>query len=330
MQLRIRRTATAIWEEYPMLTAMIVCWTTLLITTGVAANAPPQAKFQAPGFYRLMLGDYEVTVLSDGTATRAVDEIMSKPREVRDALTRERRTPPIDISINAFLIHTGSKLILVDTGAGELFGARCGRLVANLRAAGYKPEQIDAVLLTHIHADHSGGLSIKGKRVFENALVYVDKRDPAFWLGEAEEKAAPASRKETFRQSHAAVEPYVKADKLRPFDGAGELFPGIRAIPAYGHTPGHTAYRVESRGQRLLLWGDTVHLAEAQFPDPTITIEYDVDREAAVASRQKLLAGADKEGYLVGGAHISFPGLGHVRADGTGYRWIPRPYDAGQ
>jgi len=309
-------TATAVWVTF------------LLVPAGMMA-VPPQARRQAPGFYRLMLGDFEITALSDGTAQRAVDEIMSKPRQVRDALARERRTLPIDISINAFLIHTGSRLLLVDTGAGVLFGARCGRLVANLRAAGYRPEQIDAVLLTHIHADHSGGLSVEGTRVFVNALVYVDRRDSAFWLSAAQEKAAPAARKQTFRQSHATVDPYVAAGRLRPFDGAGELFPGIRAVPAYGHTPGHTAYLVESRGRQLLLWGDTIHLAEAQFPDPSITIEYDVDREAAVASRRQLLAEADREGYLVGGAHISFPGLGHVRAEGKGYRWIPLPYDAG-
>jgi glyoxylase-like metal-dependent hydrolase (beta-lactamase superfamily II) len=276
-----------------------------------------------------MLGDYEVTVLSDGTATREVDEIMSKPHDVRDSLAREHRPLPVNVSINAFLIHTGAKLILIDTGAGEIFGPRSGRLVANLRAAGYKPEQIDAVLLTHIHGDHSGGLSIRGKRVFENALLYVDERDPAFWLSPTEETAAHANKKETFRQSHATVDPYVREDKLRAFDGAGTLFPGISSVPAYGHTPGHTAYIVQSRGERLLVWGDTIHVAEAQFADPAITIDYDVDREAAVASRRKLLAEADKEGCLVGGAHISFPGLGHVRSDDLGYRWIPLPYDSG-
>jgi glyoxylase-like metal-dependent hydrolase (beta-lactamase superfamily II) len=291
-----------------------------------AVTTPPQAKTAPPGYYRVMLGDFEITVLSDGTASREIDKLSNKPQEVRDALARDRRTSPIELSINAFLIHTGSKLLLVDTGAGELFGNSCGRLVENLRAAGYKPDQIDAVLLTHIHADHSGGLSVKGERVFPNAMVYVDKRDPAFWLSEAEEKAAPPAKKETFRQSHATVDPYVKAGKMKPFDGAGELFPGIRAEPAYGHTPGHTAYLVESKGKQLLLWGDTIHVAEAQFADPTITIEYDVDPKAAVASRLKLLGAADKEAYLVGGAHISFPGLGRVRAAGKGYRWIPLPY----
>jgi glyoxylase-like metal-dependent hydrolase (beta-lactamase superfamily II) len=290
-----------------------------------AATAP--VGTQAPGFYRIELGDDEVTVLSDGTAPRDVAAIMSKPNEIREALARDHELLPIDISINAFLINTGAQLVLIDTGAGELFGGGAGHLIANLRAAGYQPEQIDAILLTHIHADHSGGLSVGGKRVFPNALVYVDKRDPEFWLSASAEAAHP-DRRVTFAQSHATVDPYATAGKLRPFDGAGPVLAGIQALPAHGHTPGHTAYLVESKGQRLLLWGDTIHLAEVQLSDPEVTIDYDMDRDAAVIARKKLLALSATQGFLVGGAHISFPGLGHVSADSAGYHWIPLPYNA--
>ncbi len=102
--------------------------------------------------------------------------------------------------------------------------------------------------------------------------------------------------------SHATIDPYVAAGKLHPFEGAKELFPGIPAIPAYGHTPGHTAYMVESQSQRLLLWGDIIHVAEVQFADPDIAIDYDVDRNAAITSRKRLLADAAEQGYLVGSA----------------------------
>jgi len=242
----------------------------------------------------MMLGEFEIAVLSDGTAPRQVDKIMSQPDQVRRALTDDHEALLVEISINTFLINTG-RLILVDTGAGELFGPHSGgRLVANLRAAGYRPDQIDAILLTHIHGDHSGGLSIGGQRVFPNALVYVDRHDPDLWLSKAAEDAAAPERKTTFRQSHATVDPYVSAGKLRPFDGAGDLFPGIRAIPAYGHTPGHTAYMVESQDQRLLLWGDIIHLTEVQFAHPDVSIEYDVDSTAAVTTRKRLLAGRQR------------------------------------
>jgi len=299
----------------------------LLAFVSASDAATPQVKTQAPAFYRLMLGDYEITVLSDGTVPRPLDEIMSDPAGIRAAFAKDHEQLPADVSINAFLINTGEKLLLVDTGAGALFLPNAGgRLVANLRASGYLPEQIDAVLLTHIHADHSGGLSIDGKRQFPNAELYVDKRDVDHWLSAAEEKAAPENRKLTFRQSHLTVDPYIAANRVRTFDGAAELFPGVRTLPAHGHTPGHTAYLIESKGQRLLLWGDIIHATEVQFSDPDITIEYDVDRDAAIASRRSLLGTCAQRGYLVGAAHISFPGLGHVRADDSAFQWIAQPY----
>jgi glyoxylase-like metal-dependent hydrolase (beta-lactamase superfamily II) len=306
---------------------------TIALAVGIAAVGlslsvqaeVPNAATQAPGYYRFMLGTDEVTVLSDGTAPREVDKIMSKPEEIRQTLGADHQALPINLSINAFLINTGSKLILVDTGAGELFGPAAGHLVPNMRASGYQPEQVDAILLTHIHADHSGGLSIQGKRVFPNATVYVDRHDSDFWLSKKEEAAHP-DRKQTFEQSQATVNPYVAAGKLHPFDGAVTLFPGIQSVPAHGHTPGHTAYMIESQGQHLLLWGDTVHLTEVQFADPAVTIEYDVDPNAAIASRRSLMSLAADRGYLVGGAHISFPGVGHVHAQGNGFGWIPLPY----
>jgi glyoxylase-like metal-dependent hydrolase (beta-lactamase superfamily II) len=283
---------------------------------------------QAPGFYRTRLGDFRITVLSDGSAPRDLPKIMSKPDEVRAAFADAHQALPVELSINCYLIDTGTKRILVDTGAGELFGPTSGKLVANLHAAGYQPGDIDAILLTHIHGDHSGGLSIGGKPVFPNATVYVDRRDPAHWLSGEEEAKAPANRRTTFQQSHRTVDPYVKAGRLKTFDGATELFPGIRSVPEYGHTPGLTGYMVESKGQRLLLWGDIVHAAEVQFHDPSVTIEYDVDPAQAVASRRRVLADAVRGGYLVGGAHLSFPGLGHVRADNGSYAWVPAPYQA--
>jgi glyoxylase-like metal-dependent hydrolase (beta-lactamase superfamily II) len=283
---------------------------------------------QAPGFYRFRLGDFRITVLSDGTAPRDLPKIMSKPDAVRAAFAASHQTLPVELSINAYLIDTGDKRILVDTGAGELFGATSGYLVANLRAAGYAPEDIDAILLTHIHGDHSGGLSIGGKRVFPNAVVYVDQRDPAHWLSAAEEAKVPANRRGTFEQSHQTVDPYVRAGKLKIFDGATELFPGIHSVPEYGHTPGLTGYMIQSQGQRLLLWGDIIHAAEVQFADPTVTIEYDVDPAQATASRERVLKDAAQSGYLVGGAHLSFPGIGHVRSDNGRYAWVPAPYQA--
>lgn len=295
--------------------------TTPRVATGWVAS-------QAPGFYRFRLGDFRITVLSDGTAPRDLPKIMSKPDVVRAAFAASHQALPVELSINAYLIDTGDKRILVNTGAGELFGPTSGYLVANLRAAGYEPDDIDAILLTHIHGDHSGGLSIGGKRVFPNAMVYVDRRDPAHWLSAEEEAKAPANRRGTFAQSHQTVDPYVRAGKLKTLDGATELFPGIRSVPEYGHTPGLSGYMIESQGQRLLLWGDIVHAAEVQFTDPTVTIDYDVDPGQAIATREQVLKDAAERGYLVGGAHLSFPGIGHVRFANGRYAWVSMPYQA--
>jgi glyoxylase-like metal-dependent hydrolase (beta-lactamase superfamily II) len=282
---------------------------------------------QAPGFYRFRLGDFLITVLSDGTAPRDLPEIMSKPDAVRSSFEALQEMLPVELSINCFLIDNGVEKILVDTGAGELYGSKSGHLVTNLRAAGYRPEEIDTILLTHIHGDHSGGLSVGGKRVFQKAFVYVDERDPEYWLSASMDAKRPDSY-ETTAQSHQTVDPYLKAGKLRTFDGATELFPGVRSIPEYGHTPGHTGYMLKSHGQRLLLWGDVVHAAEVQFKDPTITIEYDVDPEQAIASRQRVLAEAAQQGFVVGGAHLSFPGIGHVSLEQCGYVWTPAAYSS--
>jgi glyoxylase-like metal-dependent hydrolase (beta-lactamase superfamily II) len=251
---------------------------------------------------------------------------MSKPDAVRQAFEASHEALPTEISINCFLVDTGAIKILVDTGAGALFGDASGRIVVNLRAAGYEATDIDAILLTHIHGDHSGGLTVGGQRIFPKALVYVDQRDLSFWLSDEEREKAAQDRKLTFEQSRRTVSPYVEAGQLRPFDGASELFPGIQSIPEYGHTPGHTAYLLTSAGQRLLLWGDIVHSAEVQFADPSVTIEYDVDPKQAIASRRHALTTAAREGYLVGGAHLSFPGLGHIRVDQGRYVWVPAPY----
>jgi glyoxylase-like metal-dependent hydrolase (beta-lactamase superfamily II) len=300
--------------------------TSTTTTTTSATTTSGWTAQQAPGYYRFALGDFRVTVLTDGTAPRDVSKIMSKPAEVRAAYAASHVALPVELSINCFLVDTGTHRILVYTGAGELFGAGSGQLVANLRASGYQPEDIDVILLTHIHGDHSGGLSIGGQRVFPQAVVYADQRDTGYWLSASVQAAAPANRKTTFEQSHKTVDPYVTAGKLKTFDGATELFPGVRTMPEPGHTPGLTGYMIESRGQRLLLWGDIIHSAEVQFRDPTVSVDYDVDPKKAIASRQRVLADAAKQGYLVGAAHISFPGLGHVRAEKTGYSWAPIPY----
>lgn len=271
------------------------------------------AADQAPGFYRAKLGDFDITVLSDGVAAREVDTILSNPALVRAKLAASHLHGALPLSINVYLINTGKQLVMVDTGAGELFGKDSGHLLASLAAAGVKPEQVDVILLTHIHGDHSGGLSIGGKPLFRNATVYVDRKEADYWLPQAVPKAT--------------VGPYADAGRLKYLPASGEVLPGITARALPGHTPGHTGYLVQSRGKRMLFWGDTVHVAEVQFDHPEVTIEYDVDQPAAAAARRALLDEVAATDGVVASPHISFPGVGHLRKDGNGYRWIALPYN---
>ena len=294
----------------------------------VAQAAAPQVKTQAPGYYRVMLGDFEVTALSDGTVALPVDKLLTNttPGQVDKALKRDFLKVPLDTSVNGYLINTGSKLVLIDTGAAGLFGPTLGNLLANLKAAGYQPEQVDEIYITHMHADHVGGLMAGDKPAFPNAIVRADQHDADFWLSAANLEKAPAEMKGYFQGAQASLNPYVTAGKFKPFDGNTELVPGIKAVAAHGHTPGHSTYLVESQGQKLALWGDLMHVAAVQFANPSVTIQFDTDSKAAAVQRTKAYAEAAKQGYLIGSAHLSFPGLGHLRAEGKGYAFVPVNY----
>ena len=308
--------------------AAVVVTSGLLLVAGAQAAAP-QVKTQAPGFYRVMLGDFEVTALSDGTVALPVDKLLTgtTAAKTQKTLARSFLKAPLDTSVNGYLVNTGSKLVLIDTGAAGLFGPTLGNLLANLKAAGYQPEQVDEIYITHMHADHVGGLMAADKLAFPNATVRADKHDADFWLSQANLDKAPADAKGFFQGAMASLNPYVAAGKFKAFEGDTDLVPGIKAVATPGHTPGHSIYKVESKGQTLVLWGDLMHVAAVQFSEPAVTIQFDTDSKNAAIQRKRAYAEAAKQGYLVGSAHISFPGLGHLRAQGKGYEWVPVNYN---
>lgn len=301
---------------------------TLLVAATLTHAAGPQLKGQAPGWYRMPLGDFEVTALSDGTVALPWDKILQGPAaRIQAALARQYLKAPLETSVNGYLVNTGSKLVLIDAGAAGLFGPTLGRLVKNLEASGYKPEQVDEVYITHLHGDHVGGLAgPDGKAAFPNAVVRLDAKEAAYWLDPANMAKAPAEAQGAFQGAQLSMKPYVDAGRMKTFDGDTELVPGIRALAARGHTPGHTVYALESRGARMIVWGDLMHVAAVQFPHPEITVQFDSDPKAAAPQRKKAYADAAKKGYYVAVAHISFPGIGQLRPDGKGYRWLPAPY----
>jgi glyoxylase-like metal-dependent hydrolase (beta-lactamase superfamily II) len=300
----------------------------MLLLSSAAHAGAPQVKTQAPGFYRVMLGDFEVAALFDGTLDLEPKKLLTNTTQaqVGKLLDRSFEKDAVPTSVNGYLINTGSKLVLVDTGAGGLFGPTLGNLQANLKAAGYQPDQVDDVLVTHMHGDHVGGLVLDGKLAFPNATIHAGKEDADFWLSKANLDKASAEMKGFFQGAMASLNPYVDAGKFKPITGNTELLPGIKAVAAHGHTPGHNVYVVESKGQKLVLWGDLMHVAAVQFVEPQVTISFDVDSKHAAVERKKAYADAAKGRYLVGSAHLPFPGLGHIRAEGKSYVWVPVDY----
>lgn len=298
--------------------------------TGTAsAQTPPPAtlaKAQA-GYVRMMLGDAEVTALSDGSVVLDAGILTgTKPEHVKDLLNQAHQTGPLHTSVNAFLLKVGDKLVLVDAGAGTFFGPTLNKLQASMKAAGYAPDQVTDIVITHLHADHVGGL-VNGEAIqFPNATVHVDKADMDHWLDTAKMEAAPKDAQGFFKMAQASLNPYVKAGKVKAFTGATEIVPGVRTQPTHGHTPGHSFYVLESKGQKMVFWGDLMHFEEVQFPEPAITVAFDTDSKAAKEQRLAAFADAAKQGYLVAPSHVTFPGIGHLRKQGNGYVWLPVRY----
>jgi glyoxylase-like metal-dependent hydrolase (beta-lactamase superfamily II) len=275
-----------------------------------------------------MVGDFEVNALSDGTVFLPMNTLLTNttPEAVQQAFAKNYLATPPEVSVNAYLINTGEKLVLIDTGAGTLFGPTLAKLQTSLKAAGYTAEQIDEVYITHMHGDHVGGLMLGDKRAFPNATVRADKHDADYWLSQKNLESAPADGKGGFQGAIASLDPYVKAGKFKPFEGNTDLVPGVKAIASHGHTPGHITYAIESKGQKMIFWGDLMHVAAIQFQNPAVTIKFDSDSKAAAEQRKLAFADAAKNGYLVALTHISFPGIGRLRTEGSGYAWLPVSY----
>jgi glyoxylase-like metal-dependent hydrolase (beta-lactamase superfamily II) len=303
--------------------------TVLCLSFPVVAIAQDTAKvLPQPSSYHMLLGEVEIIALSDGSIPLELNKVLTniKPGEVERLANHNFQTPIVEASVNAYLIKKDGKLILVDAGTAELYGPSLGHLPASLIKAGYQPEQINAVLITHIHTDHTGGLMDGNKMVFPNATIYVSKKEADFWLSEESYAKAPARLKKYFDEARLKMTPYVKAGKVKTFDYGAELFPGILPVASAGHTPGHTFYQVSSKGERMMFWGDIMHAAAVQFDNPDITIDFDVDPAAAAKARKKAYEDAAAKRYWIAADHLSFPGIGHIRKTGSGYSWFPIIY----
>src|SRR5258706_80425 len=262
----------------------------------------PQHHDQVPGFYRQRVGDLEVTALFDGHAVFD-PHWLNGTKATMDGVVEALREDPrlLDVSDEGFLVNTGKQLILVDAGAGTWWGGGAlGRLLGSLRSAGYTPEELDLVLVTHLHSDHVGGLTTDdGKRVFPKADVYVAKAESAFWLSPEIAAKAPKDAQPFFQSAQAIAAPYIKAGKWHTFSGSETIVDGMQLVPLPGHTPGLTGYEFSSKGQQILFWGDIVHAQRVQLHHPEVTTFFDTAQTAAAATRHQLLSKLDREGGVL-------------------------------
>ncbi len=269
-----------------MTTRALLVGAATLIAAGVLGNTlEPRASTlaQVPenaGYYRMRIGDFEITALSDGA--------------------------PAAAPVSGYLVNTGKNLLLIDTGAGTLLGPGIGKLAHNLRAAGYQPEQIDEIYITHIDPNHIGGLMLERKATFPRAIVRVARAAADYWEAKPPMTAAIAER-QRFAAVAATFKPYSVAGRLKIFDGETELLPGVRALPdAVGTAPGSTVYLLESRGEKMMFWGDSLNVAAAK----------------SATQRNSRLEYAAEHGNWVAAAQLPFPGVGHVRAAAHGFIFL--------
>lgn len=292
----------------------------------MASKRMPHEKPAA--WYRFKIGDFVAAVVSDGELTfeSATSEFPKAPEEtVLRALDREfLPNAPMVLQENCLVLDTGDKLVLFDTGFGPvpMFGKDSGHLLENMAAAGIRPVDIDAVILTHAHPDHAWGLvDAAGDKVYPNADLFMSKHDFDFWTDEA--KVDDESAGTFVKGARKSILPY--RDRLHLIEEDGEVLPGISSVWTPGHTVGHTTYIIQSAGETYLNLGDVCHHYALLFPNPRWEYLYDTDSGQAIESRLKVFEMAEKGKMTLIGFHFPFPGIGHVTREGReSYRYVPK------
>ncbi|CAO4163774.1 MBL fold metallo-hydrolase [Methylorubrum populi] len=270
------------------------------------------------------VGAFTVTPLRDGLFPLRPDMIPAADSGAGRALLTEAGLSPSGPSpepVNAFLIRRGARHWLLDAGCGTVLGPGFNRVTAALMAEGVHPDQVETVWLTHLHADHAGGLlTPEGQARFANAELVLQEREAAHWSDAGARARAPAAMAPFFDTAQAVLTAYE--NRIRRVSGQAELTRGISFLPLPGHTPGHAGVLIEDGSERLLIWGDIIHSRILQMPHPDWTVIWDADPAEAIATRRGILDRAAVEGLDIAGMHLA--SRGRILRDGSGYLWEAR------
>lgn len=291
-----------------------------------AMAAAPLALAQGPGVYRYKLGSYQLTALYDGTWFLPIDDkfIRNASGAQVNAALADAFLPPsvLPITFTALLVNTGAKLILIDTGTAGQITDTAGVMLDNLAVAGVNPSAIDTIIISHFHPDHIDGIKTKdGDKVFPNAEIWVAEPEWAFWMDDGNEARASGAVLRYFRNARRIFKDI--AGEVRRFQPGAEVTPGIVSLPAYGHTPGHTAFAIHSGNESLLVMSDTVRNPYLFARHPDWQPIFDMDGPLAVQARRQMLDRAAADRMLVEAYHFPFPACGHMIKTATGYELVP-------
>ncbi|MBY0361979.1 MAG: MBL fold metallo-hydrolase [Phreatobacter sp.] len=314
-----RRSALAAGAATLAAPAFLTASTVPLFAQAAAAAA------QAPGFYKYKVGDITVTAINDGFFARPIEGFVRNAElpAVQSALGAAfLPTNAVPIPFNTLVVETGGRLVLLDTGNGNTGAPTSGTWMANFRAAGFDPANVNAVVISHFHGDHINGLRLRdGTAVFPNAEISVPAPEWAFWMSDERMNAAPEAMRGGFQNARRVFAPI--AANVKRFEPGAEVAPGITSVAAFGHSPGHTVFVVASGTAKLTYMADTSNHPALFVRNPDWSAVFDMDADAARATRRRLLDMAASEKSRVHFYHAPFPANGFIAKDGNGFQLVP-------